>query len=630
MAERWADLTLALALYPETNSRVLSAFTAFFAALRERMDAGTKAVEIAFSAKAARVGDDVFAFKPGGNLAWLKERLDRADLAGAAFAEGVPEASVLAFVKKLLEVYRRRDVTGGFAALWPETFQGVTPLERRFDGSFSGPEETDGPVVEHGRSRAPRSLEEKLHRDPRIRGSLEAIHAKLLARAGSAAEFSRLDLVAEVVGLLPAEALQDHEKAVDVTANVLTDLEGEFADNLRPTLLTHGGDAAFRHLLFVISRTHFSSAEAEKPTGGAGKRVAMPKFEFERTTPVASRREDDKVTDDLGSLLSEMEALGPSTREPVAADEVDDRREQIAVFLHYVATADDLARFPTFRETLGRLLDSAGPRGAVALCEYLDPARGDAGPARERAIRIARWLRRNGLGDHLAACGILDAAWAGRTFPAGFPTYLESLDLEEAEDRTELDRVCRTIGRQRFGEATDFGPRTKEFLAGPIPGKLFALVMPSAGPFVRRIYETDKRRFEPGFARFLRATSATPLDREILDVLEARFLLPDYLSALADGDAERLAKQRPLVVWASLLATANDPAKLEQYIKAIRLLASFDTPQTHEYLKNLIAERELVVFKKNAPEARRAAVEVLKALESRRPTPNKGRRSPHV
>lgn len=138
VAECWADLTRALMLYPDTNSQVLRPLASLVGALRDGIDATSGAVELRFSARAVTIGDESFDLKEGSTVAWLKERLDRSDLSGVTFSESADEAALLAFTKRLLDLYRRRNMELGFAELWPRPYPGIALIERRFDGGFSG------------------------------------------------------------------------------------------------------------------------------------------------------------------------------------------------------------------------------------------------------------------------------------------------------------------------------------------------------------------------------------------------------------------------------------------------------------------------------------------------------------
>ncbi len=184
-AECWADLTRSLTLYPETNSRVLRSLASFLEELRASIDPQTKRVELGFSGRVVWVDETPHDVRPESNLAWLKERLDRADLSGALFAENVDEASLLAFTKRLLELYTRRDMGLGFEALWPQAYAGMALLERRFEGAFSDRDDEEAgkarPNVAGRARRKAKMLRNALTLDERIRARIEGIQGRLRA-----------------------------------------------------------------------------------------------------------------------------------------------------------------------------------------------------------------------------------------------------------------------------------------------------------------------------------------------------------------------------------------------------------------------------------------------------------------
>jgi hypothetical protein len=511
----------ALALYPDTNSQVLRPLAAFFEAVRENLNVTSKVVELSFSANAVWVGDEPFELMRGSTLAWLKDRLDRADLCGVVFSESADEMSLLAFTKRLLELYRRANMELRFEALWPEQYAGIVLLERRFDGGFSehGGEEEGlaRPLTGSARTKI-KSVCDALAADPKIRGRIDEIQSKIHAAAERKAELSRIDIIDEIVRLLPAEGLHDYSAAAEMTEKVLAALGGELnKGSIKASLANRDQDTMFRHLLFVISRTHFNMESDLHSSAPARKNAAAE---------VALRDGDAEIHDDLDALLAEMSQLGSGGLP--RNENTEDPAEQLGIFLHFIVTEDNPEKFPSLEQGVRRLLRSSDTALIEVLREYLEPTCVEGAPIRPaRNGRVAKWLRRNGYRAYLDQCGVFSAAWACREFPGQFLSYLETLDLGNVEDLNELDGVCRQIGAQRFKNA-DLMSEGTELLNGPKPQQLFGLAFTSLSPLLRQIYEKVKPRYTAEFASFLRATTSKRLDKEILGVVaNAQFLLSE-------------------------------------------------------------------------------------------------------
>jgi hypothetical protein len=628
VAECWADLARVLTLYPATNSRVQRSLAAFLAALRGTFDPASRRIELAFSARKLWVGDASFALKPGSNLVWLKERLDRADISGASFSADVDEAALLAFTQKLLDLFARRDLERGFAELWNEPLRGIVPLEHRFEGAFSDREgedpdgEADRPNIA-GRSRhKEESLRNALTMDPRVRAKIEEVRASLEASATQESELGQIDLVQEVVGLLPAEGLHDYETAVELSLSMMEAVlggrgQGRVAKGPRPE-----DSPGLRDLLLTVGRSHFASLAAEVRAPRAEPEKAdeesIPSFLSAANDRAPILDEDAAITDDLQALLVEIERECPVAHGPIRSEDCEDPVEELGVFLHFLAESDDPSRFPALRAGLERLLQASGEPGLELLRSYLLTTDRAAAGERAPARRVATWLRRNKLHRFLRSCGVLDERWVSREFPVDFLEYLETLDLASQGDREELDRVCRAIGTRRFGIAANLLDGAEAFLASPLATQLFALHLVSLAPLVRQIYERDKRRLKADFARYLRATLAKGIDQTIFELVEdGSCLSSGYLSALVDQDAGRLAEARLQAVRAFLAASAGDAQRMPQFVRAVKLLANFDSPANRVFLGRLVEERRNLVFYRHPREVREAARAVLHSYHER-------------
>ncbi len=611
-----------LTLYPETSVRVVSSLEALLEALREGMKADSKEIELAFSASGVWVNGELVEQKENPKLIWLRDRLYRSDLSGASFSGSVGTASLLEFTKRLLSLYMRRDLSLSFDKLWPETYAGIALLERCFDGTFAGKNtRSDGQdhplVADKHRARAA-GLNEQLGQDETIRIEIEDLQARVIELAGSEANFREFDLLAEIAALLPAEGLNDHKVAAEMTMRVLEELRLQLIKAPLPAgRAGPADDAGFRRLLSVISRSHFNRAVSSSQPSLAEPGTALP-AQASHSSPSSTstaRAAEGQIPEDVAAVLAKMQvAPDGSSRLP----EFEDPLEQLGAYLHYLVTCDDPRKFPALEAGIARLIQASGEVAIDVLRRYVDPTRSEDGKSGNANVgRVVACLTRSGLRQQLRRLGLLNVDWISIEFPFEFLTYLRGLNLDSVSDLEELDQVCSKIGAQRFRQATDLFAGAPDFLAGPIPRQMFTLSLVSAVPLVRQLYEQDKRRHKLEFTRFLRATAAKGIDQLILDAVhDPEVLLPGYLSALAEENSTHLTQQREACVRSLVTLTEGSLPQLAQHVRAINLLAHCDSQETRTLLKRLKNERKNLIRMKHPSAAREAAEKVLRVLKN--------------
>lgn len=611
-----------LTLYPETSVRVVSSLEAFLEALREGMKADSKEIELAFSASGVWVNGELVEQKENPKLIWLRDRLYRSDLSGASFSESVGTASLLEFTKRLLSLYMRRDLSLSFDKLWPETYPGIALLERCFDGTFAGKsarsDGQDHPLVVDKHRLSAVGLDAQLAQDEAIRIEIEDLQAKVIELAGSEANFREFDLLAEIAALLPAEGLNDHRVAAEMTMRVLEDLRLQLIEAPLPGARSGpADDDGFRRLLSVIGRSHFNRAVSSSQPSLAEPGTALP-AQASHASPSSTstaRAAEGQIPEDVAAVLAEMNA---APAENSSLPEFEDPLEQLGAYLHYLVTCDDPRKFPALEAGIARLTNTAGDGAIDVLRRYVDPARAEEGKSGNANVgRVVACLTRSGLRQQLRRLGLLNVDWISIEFPFEFLTYLRGLNLDSVSDLEELDQVCRKIGPQRFRQATDLFAGAPDFLAGPIPRQMFTLPLVSAVPLVRQLYEQDKRRHKVEFTRFLRATAAKGIDQLILDAVhDPEVLLPGYLSALAEDNSTHLTQQREACVRSLVTLTEGSLPQLAQHVRAINLLAHCDSQETRALLKRLKNERKNLIRMKHPSAAREAAEKVLRVLKN--------------
>src|SRR5262245_1621435 len=216
VAERWAEAVKAQSIYPAGHARVGTALDAWAQAFaRARAESADGLVEIVFADGGLLAAGTRFDVAADGPLAWLRERLDYAALAGLQFLPAATSDEVAALGRRLLDVTAskgwRHDPSADFAGIGA----GLRLLDRRFEGVFAGteadahaPQATWGglgpPLDSRGRVR----LAETLRDDPGIRQRLTTIRTHLGARSAAGDE-GAWELLHRLTGVLPAAAAED-------------------------------------------------------------------------------------------------------------------------------------------------------------------------------------------------------------------------------------------------------------------------------------------------------------------------------------------------------------------------------------------------------------------------------------
>lgn len=617
VALRWAELARALTLYPETSARATSCLEALQRALAGDDAANPRDVEVAFSATACWIGGEAHEIQDNRTLLWLRDRLFRSHLTGAIFERGVTAAAVLAFTKRLLALYLRRDLGLSFEDLWSEPSPGIVPLERCFDGTFgtavAGAAPRDVPMVPSPGRQQNRTLNEKLARNDAVRAQVEALQSSVIELAGGEEHLVELDLLTEIAALLPEEGLHDHDLAAEMTLDILNELRLRLTEAPLPVeQAQHRDDASFLRLFAVIGRSHFSRTLAKYTAKSAGGDTPQ-RAEDAPGAPASPRVEPELPAAELEALASEMNAAVPRR---IDAREIDDPLEQLGAYLHVLVTCEDPRALPGLEAGLLRLVQASGRGANEVLRRTLEPHRSGSAPESSAKVsRLISCLTGAGLRRQLRSLGVFDPEWVSQAFPDEFPGYLKGIDFSDPADRDELDLVCRKIGPRRFRQAPAWLDEQRELVAGPFPRALMTNPRASTVPLARLLFLQDPDRFRPDFARFLRVTAAKGPDQQVLDLVHDPALLPvEYLSAVADPAGGPLEHQRELCLHSIIAATEGVPALLAILVRAVHLLVHCDSAKTRGLLERLRRERRHVLLRKHPKAVRDAAARALATL----------------
>jgi hypothetical protein len=605
-AERWADFTKALSIYPDTNVRVRSNLAALRDALaaaepttRAQPDAG---VEILFRGDELSCGGGVHPLNEGTNLGWLRTRLDKATLAGVVFQPRVEEDTLLAFSKKLLEVYLHQKAFPSFEELWPEPFDGLALIDRRFEGGFGGSVglESGRGASERGSGRSSGGARRGGRRGATSRDDV----VKLLMTDGEIArEIAQLDadttdadvgtdtetvsagaLLDRIVSHMPAEALEDPGGLALATRDVLRALRGSSGG---AAARGEEDDSKLAALMQSVSRSHFARGGPDL-TRWARDRAPSEEDIGRRG---AGRRGDDGITDDVTDLLIELDAL-PAADEDRLRHHGELRGEELAVCLYYLMHMDDPTQLAGLYRTLEHLLAEAGPEelGVLRACVQTDQREGGPTRATPAILAYLHGARRMSL---LRAAGVFTPGWIVRVFPSYFVAYLNSITGDTEADLEELSSVCTSLGTERMlyassALATDArlldAEATRHLLAHPDPARL---------PLARMLLDWQGTDAAPAVGAFLRKLGPDLPESFPLYMFDDLSLVTvEYLLALTDHQFGRTPIEDVRAAIAGLLCRhvramrVGDPMGRDR-IESIRRLASYPTPEARRLLADL-------------------------------------------
>ena len=749
--ERWTDLARAMTLYEDNNTQVLELTESFLEALRKAVGPEGGKLEVTFTDETLRAGEESFDLRSrmkswstpaNEKFAWVKSRLDRAQLAGVVFDASLEPASLTAFSRRLLDLFVRRDLQLTFEELWVEEYPGLKPLERRFEGGFAGRDgdgdETRGPNVAGRGGEGPTikrtelsQLSLELLRNSEVKAAIDRIVVGVERVSSSGGGVNLLELLECITELMPADLVQDGEAAARLAAEIL----GDIADGLAGEELlasVSSGDTGYENLselMLKIAPLHFSRATAARgqetpepdatssdageqsasppdargpapraldlrlaeqtaqperperpesgaPSWGAISSDALPldvaetgpsapglpetgalfAGDGEVCLPIDARSEhepepqpaepaqplveeepprespdppapepeqvthegDDAIEDDVDAMLVELEAFAPLDTRPIDARRVEDRAEQLGVYLHHLVTLDDAEQRASLQDGIGELLWKPNQAELDVLGEYLQPllSEEELPPGLDLA-RVARVVRSIGRASLLRQCGILGPEWIVREFPQEFLAYIDTLDFDVPKDLQELDQVCQRIGPERFRAEPDLLTGQREFLKSRTCKRIFMLPLESTAPFARLIFEKSRRLFKREFGMYVHARMAKGIDKALLDVIgDSQSVFTEYLIALVEGNESKLRGFRQSLLYSYVVATDGDPRRVDRRIRAIRLLANFDTPVIQKLLERLARGRKFLVMKEQPKPIRQAAREVLRSFRA--------------
>ncbi len=545
LAEAWADFTKALSIYPETNVRVrenlaqiLDAHARSLESSGNALSPRSEGVAVLFRSGQLVLDGEETEIPDGSSLAWLEARLDRASLAGLEFMASLDEEALLAFTKQLLSIYLRRDGPTDFDALWPDRYDGLVMIDRRFEGRFGVSadelEYSGGHASTGAAEDDKRNLVEVLLESEDVTAPLARLEA-LSDEEAEGTTYSAADLMNRIIKLMPADAMKDRETLVAAVRDVLSALEERVdAEQQQDTLSEITNDMTLSTLLYSVSRSHFTRTGPEETDWAVDD--AIP--EAAPAKRKVGHAGDEKIDEDIDAFLEEWAALPEECSIDLSLSHAEVQGEEAAVLLHYLVRTGDTVRLEGLYPTLDKVLKKPGDEVLAVLRAYLQDRaqkKDDARVTIGARTPVLDFLRRTNRTNLLRASGVFKIDWVVKAFPQYFTLYLDSLNPRRSQDIEELNIVCRRIGNDRMLRA--MGPLLAEGgqLSKDTARDLLLQPDPDRVALARLLVEWHGASIAQALAAFLRKIDLDQPEAFLVRrIHDARYFTIDYLRGLLD------------------------------------------------------------------------------------------------
>lgn len=619
VAEAWAQYARLRSLYPSENRRV----TASWEMLRDCLRGTRVPVLVALAGAGMQAGDTFLKVEIGSNMAWLRDRLRTAGLDGVRFSPGVEREALELFTKRLLELFRRGAGTQDDASRWPESYEGIELVQRRFAGGFGADDEQA--KIEAGGAGAgegtgagmdgefePGSREAFLSRlttsgpvSERMRRISKHLAAGgLSGRAGAAMAPQVTQRMLEyVVQCIPIDSLDDNEEAMQTASEILGSVEEILgAEGLARLSNDDADPVALRALVYAASRRLFQRAPP-KPREGVLK-------ERER-----GRKGDDRVTDDLAELIGEVATLPHPAGDPLNEyGALLHPGERVRMQLHLIASSEEAGVVETCGGQLREMLVSASPNELLDLRSVIQDVWIDAADPAVR-VTLARYFREARLASVLRACGLLSSESVVASYPQDFGLYIDSLDFTRHDEAEECRQTLEAIAPEEIEAhpvALVDGPES--LLENNRLEHLLSTDSRLVLPYISATARFAARPTLDRIQRFLRQHARNVAAIAVLEISdEAVYQQGEFLAALATCAG---GGQMPLPVQGSVAVTLTAIARdkdvdLARRVRAIQALGQLGRPGVETTLLDLIKQKRFFFFPREPLPVRAAAQHAL-------------------
>jgi hypothetical protein len=405
---------------------------------------------------------------------------------------------------------------------------------------------------------------------------------------------------------MPAEAMADHAKLLELTTEVLDTLAQSSAEARGNAGAFALDDSALNNLMLTVGRRLFG----RKASGQDGTCAA----------PVAgTTRRDDAVTDDLSACEAEFATLPDDFDARTVQGELEVPAETLGVHLHYFVNLESLEKAKRLYPVLSQALERGGPQGLEVLAAYLRDLRAEraAGGDGRKLARVLEFLRASQLTHALRACGALSEELVTESFPLDFGLFVLSLDLDAPRELERLARVCRGVGAERLLAEGETLQREINFADEAFAQRILAQRDPALMPLARLILEKGGPIYREAVVAFLRKLELPSDEPCLVRLFESPADLPqDYLyavmssttgSAYPPGLRARVAEL--LCAYVRELGASNPESPRRLY--GIQLLAKFPSRDAKQLLSDIVGSSKYLVIHNEPKAVRRAAKTVL-------------------
>jgi hypothetical protein len=633
---RWAEFSKSFAIYPLSNTRVQKALDDLLECLVPAFEEAEIdeeiGLQILFAREQVRAGRQVIPLNKHSPLGWLEERVRRTALAGIAFLPDVTGDSIAAFTERLLEHYKRKELDRPFDELWPETYEGLLLIDRRFEGYFddaatgestgavSWGEDSDGP----GHGKANKEVARLLAEDDKIVKQLDQLKVQVQGHETSdeGGAWRRIDILPRIVQLLPRDALQHYDQAVLVTVQVMENLAERLARTERGgNLGAFADDTALNQLIYATSRGIFGRRAPS--TAEIAKRLDKER-QFRRKAEKgklrSGRASDAAVEDSFDLLQQDMERLPEPFADEMESHNSESHDEQLGVYLHVLLRIDTESQTEGMKKQIADLLEGASDRRLHTLKEYLESTAESGHPGYRRLIDL---MCDRSLQGVLRTSGFLETAKILAEFPRYFGLYLEAIDPDSNDDLRELESVCSELGSQRVRDARRALVEQEGIVEKHRAETLLGRPSLAMLPFVRILLAEGDDAQRVGVVRMMKRLRINVREACLLYIWDDPVGLPiEYLLTIADPDRSRedLEALHPKIshqICRYLAGTTAGGGDDQHRIYAIHHLGMFGGRESEFVLRKLITAKRFRLFPVESKAVRDAAASALETLQRR-------------
>jgi len=472
--------------------------------------------------------------------------------------------------------------------------------------------------------KANREVAKLLSEDDKVVEQIERLGNEVRGHdeSGGDSLMRRIDILPRIVQLLPQDALQHYEQAVQVTVQVMESLAERLARTKRGgNVGALADDSALNQLIYATSRGIFGrkapSAEELKKRLEQGKKYRR---KAEKGKIRSGRASDAAVEDSLDLLKEDMERLPEPFHSDMESHTTESLDEQLGVYLHVLLRADALSQTEGMRRHIGELLETASERRLRTIREYLEKTSEAGHPGYRRLIDL---LGERGLQGLLRSSGFLEPRKILDLFPRYFGLYLEALDTTSNDDLRELEGICSELGPQRIREARQELVEQEGIVEEHRAAALLARPSLAMLAFVRILLAegTDDQRVD--VVRLLRRLRVNVREACLLYIWDDPVGLPlEYLLTIADPertDEDLLALHAKVShqIARFLRSSVAQEADEKRRIYAIHHLGMFGGREGEFMLREILGAKRFGFLPVESKAVREAAASALESLQRR-------------